>query len=226
MRIVLVEDNEMLARGIANALRDLGHAVDCIPNGLEGASFLSAGHGADLAIIDLNLPGMNGIEIIRAMRARGDATPVLMLTARGETADRVAGLDAGADDYVVKPFVMAELVARLRALRRRSPGLAPQVERLGQLEFDRAARRLVAAGRPIELPRRELALFEVLLDNAGRVVPKDRIGERLYGTGSEIEPNAVELLVSRLRRKLAGCGVEIRTARGLGYMLDAGGGGP
>jgi two-component system, OmpR family, response regulator len=221
MRIVLIEDNEMLARGVANALRDLGHAVDWIPNGLDGDSFL-ASNGADIAIIDLNLPGMNGIELMRALRARADATPVLMLTARGETADRVAGLDAGADDYLVKPFAMAELVARVRALGRRGAGLVPQVERLGQLEFDRGARRLTASGRPIELPRRELALFEALLDNAGRVVSKERIGERLYGTGSEIEPNAVELLVSRLRRKLAGSGVEIRTARGLGYMLDAG----
>jgi two-component system, OmpR family, response regulator len=221
MRIVLIEDNEMLARGVANALRDLGHAVDWIPNGLDGDSFL-ASNGADIAIIDLNLPGMNGIELMRALRARADATPVLMLTARGETADRVAGLDAGADDYLVKPFAMAELVARVRALGRRGAGLLPEVERLGRLEFDRGARRLTASGRPIELPRRELALFEALLDNAGRVVSKERIGERLYGTGSEIEPNAVELLVSRLRRKLAGSGVEIRTARGLGYMLDAG----
>jgi two-component system, OmpR family, response regulator len=221
MRIVLIEDNEMLARGVANALRDLGHAVDWIPNGLDGDSFL-ASNGADIAIIDLNLPGMNGIELMRALRARADATPVLMLTARGETADRVAGLDAGANDYLVKPFAMAELVARVRALGRRGAGLLPEVERLGRLEFDRGARRLTASGRPIELPRRELALFEALLDNAGRVVSKERIGERLYGTGSEIEPNAVELLVSRLRRKLAGSGVEIRTARGLGYMLDAG----
>jgi two-component system, OmpR family, response regulator len=225
MRIVLIEDNEMLAQGVANALRDLGHAVDWIANGSEGESFL-ASQGADIAIIDVNLPGMNGIELTRALRVRADATPVLMLTARGETTDRVAGLDAGADDYLVKPFAMAELVARVRALGRRRAGLLPQVERLGQLEFDRGARRLLASGRPIELPRRELALFEVLLDNAGRVVSKERIGERLYGTGSEIEPNAVELLVSRLRRKLAGSGVEIRTARGLGYMLDGAGAAP
>jgi two-component system, OmpR family, response regulator len=162
---------------------------------------------------------MNGIELTRALRARADATPVLMLTARGETRDRVTGLDAGADDYLVKPFAMAELVARVRALGRRGASLVPRVERLGQLEFDRGARTVSASGRPIELPRRELALFEVLLDNAGRVVSKERIGLTLYGTGSEIEPNAVELLVSRLRRKLAGTGVEIRTARGLGYLL-------
>jgi two-component system, OmpR family, response regulator len=218
MRIVLVEDNAMLARGVTNALRDLGHAVDWLPDGFEGDSFLAA-HGADIAIIDVNLPGMNGIELTRALRARADATPVLMLTARGETRDRVTGLDAGADDYLVKPFAMAELVARVRALGRRGASLVPRVERLGQLEFDRGARTVSASGRPIELPRRELALFEVLLDNAGRVVSKERIGLTLYGTGSEIEPNAVELLVSRLRRKLAGTGVEIRTARGLGYLL-------
>jgi two-component system, OmpR family, response regulator len=219
MRIVLIEDNEMLARGVANALRDLGHAVDWLPDGDEGDSFL-ARQGADVAIIDVNLPGQDGIQLVRAMRIRGDATPVILLTARGETQNRVLGLNAGADDYLVKPFAMAELIARVRALARRGRGIAPQVERLGALAFDRSARRLTVEDRPIELPRRELALFEVLLDNSGRVVSKERIGESLYGTGSEIDLNAIELLVSRLRRKLAGSGVEIRTARGLGYMLD------
>jgi two-component system, OmpR family, response regulator len=219
MRIVLIEDNQMLARGVVNALRDLGHAVDWLPDGSEGDAFL-AGQGADLAIVDINLPGLNGIEVVRALRRRRDPMPVIMLTARGETVDRVGGLDAGADDYLVKPFAMAELVARIRALSRRRSDLIPEVEEIGALRFERSARRLFGPGGPIDLPRRELALFEVLLDSANRVVPKDRIAETLYGTGSEIEPNAIELLVSRLRRKLVGTGVEIRTARGLGYLLD------
>jgi two-component system OmpR family response regulator len=221
MRIVLIEDNEMLARGVGNALRDLGHAVDWLADGIEGDAFLAT-QGGDLAIVDINLPGMSGVEMVRALRRRRDSMPVIMLTARSETADRVGGLDAGADDYLVKPFAMAELAARVRALARRRGQLALEVEEIGDLRFERTTRRLTGPDGLIDLPRRELALFELLLDCAGRVVPKDSIGEALYGTGSEIEPNAIELLVSRLRRKLGGSGVEIRTARGLGYMLDGG----
>ncbi len=221
MRIVLIEDNEMLARGVGNALRDLGHAVDWLADGAEGDTFLAT-QGGDLAIVDINLPGMSGVELVRALRRRRDSMPVIMLTARSETADRVGGLDAGADDYLVKPFAMAELAARVRALARRRGQLAVEVEEIGDLRFERTTRRLTGPDGLIDLPRRELALFELLLECAGRVVSKDRIGEALYGTGSEIEPNAIELLVSRLRRKLGGSGVEIRTARGLGYMLDGG----
>jgi len=221
MRIVLVEDNGMLARGIENALRDLGHAVDLLDDGTDGDAFLAT-EGADLAILDVNLPRMNGFEIVRAMRNRGDATPVLMLTARGETLDRITGLDAGADDYLVKPFDMAELLARVRALSRRRAELRPKEEVFGDLRYDRASRRLYSSHGEIDVPRRELALLEFLLDNAGRVLSKESIAATLYGVGSEVEPNAVEILVSRLRRKLAGTGVEIRTARGVGYMLDQG----
>ncbi|MEC5322823.1 response regulator transcription factor [Aurantimonas sp. A3-2-R12] len=221
MRIVLIEDNESLARGIATALRDLGHAVDCLLDGSDGATYLAT-QGADVAIVDVNLPGLSGFDLVRALRQRGDSTPVLMLTARGETSDRITGLDAGADDYLVKPFDMAELIARLRALARRLPGLRPVEETLGRLRFDHGARQLFGPQGPIDLARRELALFEYLLQNSGRVIAKEQIGEALYGVGSEIEPNAVELAVSRLRRKLRETGVEIRTARGVGYMLDAG----
>ncbi|MDP4032458.1 MAG: response regulator transcription factor [Pseudorhodobacter sp.] len=219
MRIALIEDHESLARGIENFLRDQGHAIDWLANGVEADRFLAT-EGADLAIIDVNLPGMDGFEIVRALRARGNAMPVIMLTARSDTGDRVAGLDAGADDYIVKPFEMRELAARIRALARRRPDMQPRDEPVGTLRYDRAGRRLVGANGPIDLPRRELALFECLLDHGGRIVPKDRIFNTLYGVGSEVEPNAVELLVSRLRRKLAGTGVEIHTARGLGYLLD------
>ncbi|RGP35411.1 DNA-binding response regulator [Pseudotabrizicola alkalilacus] len=219
MRVILVEDHLSLAKGIENALKDQGHAVDHLDDGLDADNFLCR-HSADVAIIDINLPRLSGIEIIRRLRARGDTIPVLVLTAQGKTSERVTGLDAGADDYLVKPFDMAELVARLRALFRRRPQVAPLHETVGQLLYDREQRIVLHAGRNLDLPRRELALFELLLENRGRLIEKDRIADSLYGTGTSVEANAIELLISRLRRKIDGSGVTIRTARGLGYMLD------
>lgn len=221
MRILIAEDNGSLASAITRALAADGHAVDWIPDGLEADEFL-ASTGADLVILDLNLPRMSGFEIVRALRRRDDPTPVLILTARSDGADRVAGLDAGADDYLVKPFDMDELMARLRALDRRRARLAPRIEREGLIEYDRQTRSLVVAGAEIALSRRERALFEVLFAQSGRVVSKNSIAEALYGIGSEVDRNAVEIAVSRLRRLLAGTGVEIRTVRGLGYMLNPG----
>lgn len=220
MHIILVEDNLNLAKGIENALNDQGHAVDYLDDGLAADAFL-ARNSADVAVIDVNLPGLSGIEIVRRLRGRGDTMPVLILTARGRTSERVEGLDAGADDYMVKPFNMMEFVARLRALARRRPQVAPDREKVGQLEYDRVKRSLRHEGRVLDLPRRELALFELLLEHRGRLIEKDRIADALYGTGAPVEANAVELLISRLRRKIDGCGAKIRTARGLGYMLDA-----
>jgi two-component system OmpR family response regulator len=219
MRIVLVEDNINLAKGIENALKDQGHAVDWLSDGAEAAAYLVV-ESADLAIIDVNLPGLSGFEIVRHLRSVGQAIPVLMLTARGELVDRIEGLDAGADDYLVKPFEMAELSARIRALARRRPNLQKGSVKIGALRFDRTARVLSGPDGPIDLPRRELALFECLLDHSGRIVSKDRISDTLYGVGTDVESNAVELLISRLRRKIAGAGVAIRTARGLGYLMD------
>ncbi|WP_028031096.1 response regulator transcription factor [Gemmobacter nectariphilus] len=219
MHIILVEDNLSLAKGIENALKDQGHALDHLDNGLDADVFLSR-HSADVAVIDINLPGLSGIEIIRRLRRRGDPIPVLILTARGKTSERVAGLDAGADDYMVKPFDIDELVARLRALARRRPQVAPERETLGQLVYDRVQRTVLREGVALDLPRRELALFELLLEHRGRLIEKDRIADALYGVGTPIEGNAVELLISRLRRKIDGSGAKIRTARGLGYMLD------
>jgi two-component system OmpR family response regulator len=221
MRIVLVEDNLSLAKGIENALKDQGHAVDHLDDGLDADAFLSR-QRADVAIVDVNLPRLSGIEIIRRARARRDTIPMLILTARGKTSERVEGLDAGADDYLVKPFDMEELIARLRALARRRPEVAQSREAVGQLIYDREQRAVLYGERNLELPRRELALFELLLENRGRLIEKDRIADALYGTGTPVEPNAVELLISRLRRKIEGSGVSIRTARGLGYMLDGG----
>ncbi len=220
MRIALIEDNDMLARGVRKALRDLGYAVDWLADGTRGDAFL-LDEGADVAIIDINLPGLDGLEVLRRLRARRDDTPVILLTARGDTRDRVGGLDAGADDYLIKPFEMSELAARVRALARRRPELRPLSERIGALRFDRRARRLFGADGELHLSRREFALFECLLDHLGRIVSKDAIADSLYGVGAAIEPNAVESQISRLRRKLTDAGVHIRTVRGLGYMLDA-----
>ncbi|MBK0399574.1 response regulator transcription factor [Limibaculum sp. M0105] len=219
MRILLVEDNAALAFGIENSLRDNGYAVDCLASGDAADEFL-AGQGADMAIIDVNLPGLSGFEIVSRLRKRGDATPVLMLTARGETEDRVRGLDVGADDYLVKPFDMAELLARVRALARRRPDLKPTSETIGTLRYEHCARRLIGPDGPIDLKRRERALLECLLHNAGRVVSKESLLEQLYGTGSDVEANAIELSVSRLRRHILGSGVSIQTIRGIGYMMS------
>jgi two-component system OmpR family response regulator len=221
MRIVLVEDNERLAKGIVNALNDQGHAVDWLSDGIEASQFLKT-ESADLAVIDVNLPGLSGFEIVRNLRERGSTIPVIMLTARTELGDRITGLDAGADDYLGKPFEMAELAARIRALSRRKSDIQTGVQRIGQLRYDRIARSVIGPNGAIDLPRRELALFECLVDHCGRIVSKDRISDTLYGVGADIEANAVELLVSRLRRKLIETGVTIRTARGLGYLLDDG----
>ena len=221
MRIILVEDNRSLAKGIEDALRDQGHGVDHLDDGLAADSFLRT-ETADIAIIDVNLPSLTGIELTRRMRSRGDTTPVLMLTAMGKTSDRVVGLDAGADDYLVKPFEMAELMARLRALTRRRPQLMPEQEVVGDLVYDRQQRVIMHKDKRIDLPRRELALFELLLDHKGKRLDRERIFSSLYGEGAEVEANAIELLVSRLRRKLDGTSVEIKTARGFGYMLNAG----
>lgn len=221
MRIVLVEDNERLAQGVENSLRDQGYAVDWLSNGTEADLHL-AREGGDIVVIDVSLPGLSGFEVVRALRKRGDTIPVIMLTARADLDDRVNGLDAGADDYLVKPFEMAELLARIRALSRRRSDIRTATREIGGLRIDRVARTVSGPNGPIDLPRRELALLECLVDHSGRVVSKERIADSLYGVGSDMDENAVELLVSRLRRKLADTGVSIRTARGLGYLLDDG----
>lgn len=220
MRIVLIEDNRMLADGIARTLSNTGHSVDCFADGAEADRFLLR-ESADLAIIDINLPSMSGLDVLRRMRARGDNSPVLVLTARDSTHDRVTGLDAGADDYLVKPFAMAELEARVRALMRRRGSSADDRVQVGTLEFDMGARRVYINGDEKKLPRKEFALLECLIDRVGRLVSKDEIADHLYGVGSEAEGRVVEIYVSRLRKHLSDADVEIRTARGLGYMLEA-----
>ena len=221
MRVAVIEDNEALAKGIGHRLRDQGHAVDIVHDGDEGEAFLK-GAGADLVILDVSLPGLNGLDLLRRMRHRGDNTPVLLLTARGETKDRVNGLDAGADDYLAKPFEFDELMARLRAIARRRTPDQPVTERIGNLLFDLGGRRLVADGKPVDLPRRELAVFECLLHRKGRLVSKSVIADHVYGTGTDVEERVVEVYISRLRKRLADHGVRIKAARGIGYLLEDG----
>ncbi len=201
MRFVVVEDNESLAKGIAYRLRDAGHAVDLIHHGLQADEFL-ARDDSEIVILDVNLPGLDGIS-----------------TARSETTDRIKGLDAGADDYLVKPFDMDELEARLRALARRRTQSLPPTQQIGGVTFDVEARQILIDGDSLDIPRREIAVFECLLAAKGRIVSKERLLERVYGTGTDVEETAIEVYISRLRRRLGNFGVGIRVQRGLGYQL-------
>lgn len=219
MRIAIVEDNLALANAVAYRLRDRGHATDILHDGEEADQFL-AQEGADLVVLDINLPGMDGLSVLRALRERGDTTPVILLTARGETSDLVTGLDLGADDYIAKPFEMDELEARFRALSRRRNLVYSARETLGGLVFDRTSRQLMVGDQPLDVPRREIATLECLLERRGRIVSKAQLTTHVYGTGADVDDSAIEPHVSRLRRRLEGHGVRIKTARGLGYMLE------
>lgn len=218
MRIAVIEDNKTLANGLAHQLRDQGHAVDVINDGDMGALFLRQ-EKADIVVLDVNLPGRSGLEILTEMRKSGDTTPVILLTARAETKDRVKGLDAGADDYLVKPFEMEELDARIRALLRRRPREEGNLEIIGKLTFDRTGRRLLADNTDLNLPRRELAAFECFIDRTDQIVPKSVLANHLYGVGADIEEKVVEVYVSRLRKRIGPYGIEIKVARGLGYLM-------
>jgi DNA-binding response OmpR family regulator len=214
----LVEDNTALAQGITYRLQDAGHAVDRLEDGRAAEDFLRSDQG-DLVILDINLPGQSGLELLRGLRARGDTRPVLLLSARAETGDRVRGLDAGADDYLVKPFEMAELEARIRALSRRKPATYRKALRLGPLTLDLDARSVDIADLTLSIPRREIALLEALLTAAGRTVPKPQLLEHVYGTGTDTEEAAVEAHISRLRKRLRPHGISIKVQRGLGYAI-------
>ncbi|WP_424985129.1 response regulator transcription factor [Microbulbifer sp. S227A] len=222
MRIAIIEDNAALASAIAYRLRERGHSVDVLHDGEEADAFL-AHDGADLVVLDINLPGMNGLDLLRALRRRQDGTPVILLTARSETAERIAGLDAGADDYLTKPFDMDELEARLRAMARRKSLVYSERDLIGELVFDRSSRQLMHGETPLDIPRKEIATLECLLERRGRIVSKPQLVTHVYGTGADIDDSAIEPHVSRLRRRLEAHGIRIKTARGLGYMLEIGG---
>lgn len=218
MQITLVEDNVGLARGIAYRLQDIGHAVNVLHDGAEAEQFLKT-DTSDLVILDINLPGQDGLSLLKGLRARDDLRPVILLTARAETEDRVIGLDAGADDYLIKPFEMAELEARVRALSRRRAVPTRQLTEIGKLQFDPSARQFFHKGTAIDIPRRELAVLECLLAADGRLVSKTALLDHAYGVGADVEEKVIEVYVSRLRTRLKEFGLTIKAQRGLGYQL-------
>ncbi len=220
MRVLLVEDDRALSLGIRHALESEGWSVDWLADGEQAVSVGLQGEH-DLAVLDLGLPRKSGMEVLRTWRARGAHLPVLLLTARDQLADRVAGLDAGADDYLVKPFDLPELLARLRALRRRAAGRLEEKLTLGALELDTAGRELRWNGQRVTLSPRELALTELLLQKAGRVVTKESIVARLSSWEADFSENSVEVYVHRLRKRFAELGVAIKTVRGFGYVMEA-----
>jgi len=218
LRILLAEDDAVLGDAIFVHLKGGGHAVDWVRDGAAADLALRA-QAFELVVLDLGLPRLSGREVLRRMRERSSVTPVLIVTAADAIADRVAGLDAGADDYLVKPFALAELEARIRALIRRSHGHDQNVLVNGPLAFDTAARTATVSGCNVELSSRELAVLELLLMRCGRVIAKEQFVEHLCGWDQDVTDNAIEVYVHRLRRKLEPAGVHVQTVRGLGYCL-------
>lgn len=219
LQVLLVEDDPILADGLMRALQAQGMHVVLARDG-TGADQLLHGAQPEVLVLDIGLPGIDGFEVVHRLRARGAATPVLLLTARDAVEDRVRGLETGADDYLVKPFATAELIARIRALARRNAP-KPTVLSLGRVSLDSATRRARVGERVLELSVREWGVLEYLLQHAGRVVSKQQIIDAILPWGDDLTQNAVEVYVSRLRLKLDDAGVAIRTIRGFGYLLEA-----
>jgi DNA-binding response OmpR family regulator len=220
MRILLVEDEAEMAAALASALKRYDMVVDHAPSLAEAEEAIAADvHGA--VLLDRQLPDGDGLALIPKLRARADGVPIIVLTARGDLADRIAGLDSGADDYLPKPFAIEELMARLRAVLRRPAGVQSDVVRAGRLAFDFGHREASVDGAPLDLPRRELLVLEALLRRMGRTVVRATLEEAVYNFNDEIQSNALDTHVSRLRRKLtdANAGVEIHGIRGVGYLL-------
>jgi two-component system OmpR family response regulator/two-component system response regulator QseB len=216
MRILVVEDDSLLGDAIQAGLTEMGDAVDWVRDGVAAEQALDTAPYAAM-VLDLGLPRRTGLEVLQRLRARGGRLPVLILTARDTVEDRIRGLDAGADDYLIKPFDLGELAARLRALTRRAGGQADPVLRVAGVELDPAAHTVTFHGQPVELSAREFALLHALMRNAGRVMTRAQLEEQLYPWGEEVESNAVEVHVHRLRRKLAADLVQ--TVRGVGYLM-------
>lgn len=220
MRILLVEDEAEMATALSSALRRYDMVVDHAPTLADAEEAISADvHAA--VLLDRQLPDGDGLTLIPKLRARADGVPIIVLTARGELADRIAGLDSGADDYLAKPFAVEELLARLRAVLRRPAGLSPDIIHAGRIAFDVGHREASIDGQPFELPRRELLVLEALIRRMGRTVLRSALEEAVYNFDDEIQSNALDTHVSRLRRKLTDtdAGVEIHGIRGVGYLL-------
>ena len=220
MRILIAEDDQVLADGLLRTLRSSGAAVDHVTDGAQAESALMTHTEIDLLILDLGLPKMHGLEVLKRLRSRGSTLPVLILTAADSVDERVKGLDLGADDYMAKPFSLHELEARVRALTRRSTGGASTLIKHGPLHYDQAGRVATIDGKMVDLSARELGLLEVLLVRAGRLVSKDQLVERLCEWGEEVSNNAIEVYIHRLRKKIETGPIRIATVRGLGYCLE------
>jgi two-component system OmpR family response regulator len=219
MRILVAEDDAILADAVLHTLRQSGHAVDWVKNGVEADCALAA-HAFDLLVLDLGLPRKSGLDVLKRLRAQASRLPVLILTGLDAVSDRVRGLDAGADDYLAKPFDLDELKARVRALTRRGMAGGAPLLRHGALTYDQVGRVARLNGEPLELSAREIGLLEVFLQRSGRMLSKDQLVSHLCEWGEEVSPNAIEVYVHRLRRKLEPGGVRIVTVRGLGYSLE------
>jgi DNA-binding response OmpR family regulator len=223
MRLLLIEDNDRLAHFLMKGLDAEGFAVDHVGL-IDEAEAALATMRFDAILLDLGLPDGDGMDLLKRLRAKGDTTPILVTTARSDLGDRLKGLDGGADDYLIKPFEIAELAARLRALLRRPGAVMSREIELGNLRFDAESRTATIEGRALALGRRETDLLEALIRRSGRAIAKSALENAIYGLAGEVEPNALEVLVSRLRRRLAEAGAtaQIHTLRGIGYLMADG----
>lgn len=219
MRILIAEDDAALSEALRFSLTQAGYAIDHVANGVAADEALKS-EGFGLLILDLGLPKLDGFEVLKRLRKHNVTLPVLILSGREQPEDKVIGLDLGADDYLVKPFSLSELQARVRALLRRGTGLAAPTLHYGELSFDTVARIASVENKPLQLSLHEAGVLEILLRRFGRVVSKEQLVEQLYNFDREVSYNAIEVYIHRLRKKLTGSGVEVRTHYGRGYTVD------
>ncbi len=219
MRVLLAEDDSILSDGITIALRQSGYAVDCVHSG-EEADYAISNYPYDAVVLDLGLPLLDGLDVLKNARERGLRVPILILTARDTVEDRIIGLDLGADDYLIKPFALPELEARIRALIRRNHSEVRSELIYGPIRLDLSSRRVYVQDESVDLAPRELGILEVLLMHVGQIVSKEQLVEHLYGWEEEVGENAIEVYIHRLRKKLEPAGFNFRTIRGLGYLVE------